>query len=90
MATGIPVVASEDRGHRELVKHGVTGFLFHQNNEDEFVDYVVKLANDAELRRTMGLAAREHIQSFSLTESVASMARIYNEAEKLSKSRKFF
>ena len=90
MASGVPVVASEDRGHRELVKHGLTGFLFPQNDEDAFVNYVVKLAEDPELRRTMGHEAREHIQSFSLNESVASMAKIYKEAEVLAESRKFF
>ena len=88
MYIGVPVVASEDRGHRELVKHGVTGFLFPQDDEDEFVKYVVKLYEDPELRKKMGLAALEHAQSFSLDNSIASMANIYKEAEQLVESRK--
>ena len=90
MYIGVPVVASEDRGHRELVKHGVTGFLYPQDDEDEFVKYVVKLYEDPELRKIMGLAALEHAQSFSLDKSVASMANIYQEAEQLVESRKLF
>ena len=90
MSTGIPVVASEDRGHRELVRHGVTGFLYPQDDEDTFINYVVTLANNAELRRTMGRAAREHIQSFAVSESVSSMAKIYKEAEQLAESRRLF
>ena len=87
MSTGVPVVASEDRGHRELVKHGVTGFLYPQNDENAFVQYVVKLAEDPELRQTMGKAAREHVESFSLFNSLASMTGIYKEAEHIAELR---
>lgn len=86
MAAGVPVVASQDRGHRDLVEDGVTGFLFPQDDEDAFVNFVVKLANNPELRRMMGRAAREHIQSFSLEKSITSMAHIYKEAERLAES----
>lgn len=77
MACGLPIVASHDRGHRELVAHGVNGFLFAQNATSEFVDYVVKLADDAGLRSEFSASSLVRSREFSLDHSLEVMRRIY-------------
>jgi len=83
MACGVPIVASEDRGHRELVVEGTNGHIFAQDDEDAFVQHVILLAKNAPQRKAMGRAAREHVQRFSIEAALPAMARIYEEAEQI-------
>ncbi len=77
MSAGLPIVASQDRGHRELVKHGINGFLFEQNNKEEFVHFISVLARDKNLRNEFGLQSMELVKKFSLEMAVEDMAKIY-------------
>lgn len=53
---GIPCVVSNVDGNRDVVEHGVTGFV--ANNDDEMRGYIKILIEDSTLRRSMGVAAR--------------------------------
>ncbi|MGN7984858.1 glycosyltransferase [Burkholderia sp. 22313] len=55
-AMGLPAVASRIVGNRDIVEHGVTGFLV--NSDAELQHYTERLLHDAPLRRRMGNAAR--------------------------------
>lgn len=81
MACGLPVVASDDRGHAELVLEGETGFLFEQNNASAFVDHVLYLARDPALRAQFGEAGQKHVRKFELESAMAAMQPVYREAE---------
>ena len=61
MAAGVPIVAQNDWGWREMVEHGVTGFL--GNNDCELAHYAACLAYDEELRQRIIHAARERLVS---------------------------
>lgn len=87
MACSLPVVASEDRGHRELVRNGETGFLYPQGDMASFVDHVVLLARDPVMRVKFGEAGREHAHTFGLPAALSAMQAIYAEAEALADSR---
>lgn len=78
MFLGLPIVASQDRGHRELVAHGENGYLYQQNNKREFVDYVIDLYRDPQKRVIFGKHSEELVQKFSLDNSVKAMAAIYS------------
>ena len=49
MASGVPVVAQNDWGWREMIDHGETGFL--ANNDCELAHYTATLAYDEKLRQ---------------------------------------
>ncbi|WP_186378749.1 glycosyltransferase family 4 protein [Sphingobium sp. B2] len=87
MACGLPVIASEDRGHRELVRDGETGFLYPQGDMDAFIERVVQLARDPVRRVAFGEAGRIHAQAFGLPAALAAMRAIYDEAEALAYER---
>lgn len=57
-ALGVPVVATDVRGCRQAVDHGVTGLLVPVRDPDALAAAVEQLATDADLRRLMGTAAR--------------------------------
>jgi len=78
MFSGLPVVATLDRGHKELVNHGVNGYMFEQNNQEGFIGYIIELYNNPAKRKTMGEEAHRSVQKFSLENSLESMAEIYN------------
>jgi glycosyltransferase involved in cell wall biosynthesis len=57
MAAGKPVLTINCGGPREKVTHGRNGFLLEENQE-EFVQVMEKLAANPELVRTMGMAGQ--------------------------------
>ena len=59
MAAGLPVVANPIGVHRQLITHGETGFL--AATPMAWREALLRLANSAELRRSMGARARERV-----------------------------
>jgi glycosyltransferase involved in cell wall biosynthesis len=67
MAWGLPCVVAKTGGLPESVVDGVTGYVVDPNDADAFAERVLQLVRDADLRRRMGEAARDHCEtSFSL------------------------
>jgi len=60
MACGLPVVASPVGVNRQLVEHGVNGFL--ADTPHEWKSALLTLSQDGELRRRMGRAGREKVE----------------------------
>lgn len=71
MAHGMPIVASNVVGNRDLVDHGRTGTLFDDGELEAAIAALKRLASDETLRRRLGRQAREIQQD---KHSVASMA----------------
>jgi len=59
MAVGLPAIASPVGVNAQIVTHGVDGYL--AETTDDWTDQLACLATDANLRRQMGLRARETI-----------------------------
>lgn len=62
MATGLPVLVSDVVGNRDVVSDGRTGLV--ASGDAEFVEKLQLLMEDADLRRKLGLAAREEVRQF--------------------------
>lgn len=88
MAAGLPVIASEDRGHRELVADGRTGFLFAQGDAQALAAHAIALAGDPALRASMGAAGRARVCDFGLNAALSAMVPIYREAAELARQRR--
>jgi glycosyltransferase EpsD len=76
MFMGLPVVASVDKGHKELIRHGVNGFLFEQDSREQFIDYICKIAEDSDLRQEMGKNSIELARKFSIQNSLQQFSAI--------------
>jgi len=57
-ASGLPVVATDIRGCRQVVDHGVNGLLVPLHDVDALTDAIARLAADPARRGTMGARAR--------------------------------
>lgn len=79
MMCGLPIIATQDRGHQEIVIQGKNGFLFEQGNKDEFVKYLNELYSNPEMRIEMGAEAFEESHKFEIANSLKVMGDIYNK-----------
>jgi glycosyltransferase involved in cell wall biosynthesis len=61
MAHGIPVVATNVGGLKEIIVDGETGFLIPAKNPRALADRISELAKDPALREKLGNAARERV-----------------------------
>ena len=79
MAAGLPVVASPVGFNRELVRHGVNGFL--ADSAEEWERYLTQLLNDRDLRRRMGQQGRQLVEKeFSLRPMFAKLLGVIDSA----------
>ncbi|KAI7351528.1 hypothetical protein KC354_g12444 [Hortaea werneckii] len=58
MASGVPVIARDEGGPSETVKHGSSGYLVPSGDLDAFVRLSYHLATDSELRQRLSANAR--------------------------------
>ena len=67
MAWGVPVVASDVTGNRDVIEEGRSGLLVPRGDVAGFVRGMVRVLTDGELRSRLGAAARERVAT-SFTE----------------------
>jgi glycosyltransferase involved in cell wall biosynthesis len=79
LAAGVPVVATDVGGVRELLIDGVTGYVVPRQNLPTLVDRVVGMLNDQDFRTACGQRGREYAQSnFSISVMVGRTVVLYN------------
>jgi L-malate glycosyltransferase len=79
MACGKPVVATAAGGIPEVVEDGVTGLLVPPRDHAAMAGAIVRLLNDAALRRQMGDAGRRTVRErFSVERMVLDTLRVYH------------
>lgn len=78
MSCGIAPVVSKVGGCEEIVENNISGFLVDKADRDAYVQRIVELLNDAELRKKMGFAARKRIvEKFSVGQMVRKTAELF-------------
>jgi glycosyltransferase involved in cell wall biosynthesis len=78
MAAGLPVISSPAGVNKEIVKHGVTGFL--AESPEDWETAIKRLADNPGLRKAMGEAGRERvIQYYSVDTTFHKMSKALNK-----------
>lgn len=77
MATGLPLLVSDCRGHRDLVVDGQNGFIFDINDIRSFKEKVIKLYLNRDLANIFGKKSRDMADQYSLAETLLIMEEIY-------------
>jgi glycosyltransferase involved in cell wall biosynthesis len=76
MAAGLPAVVSDIAAHREIIRHGETGFL--ADRPEAMARFVDTLARDPGLRSRVGASARKHVfEHFSAEASAKGYLDLY-------------
>jgi len=80
MACGVPVIATDSGGNRELVQDGITGVLLSSPSEDLICKACVELLSNEKRRERMGEAARAAAaENFDIDENVGRTEELYGE-----------
>lgn len=79
MMCGIPVIATDDRGHRTVIDDGINGYLVPQDDSYELSRKIDYLHTHSEVRSHMSSMAICKASKFELSRSVEAMSKIYGE-----------
>jgi glycosyltransferase involved in cell wall biosynthesis len=79
MASGVPAIVTDVGGARELIRHGVDGFVVASGDVDAFVHYSRELLSDASLCQRFGEAARARAEELATPRMVSALSRLYDE-----------
>jgi glycosyltransferase EpsD len=77
MATGLPLVVTDCRGNRDLVKDNENGYVVGIDDVDGFAEAVEKLYKSEKLRSDFGKNSLEYIKEYSLESVRSKMEKIY-------------
>lgn len=80
MATGLPVLASEVKGHTDLVESGQNGFLFPLRESSVLLQQLRQLMCESGLREQMGKCGYQKVQEYSLERVFPEVTRILKDA----------
>ena len=77
MMSGVPVVATINRGHRELIHEAETGFLVEYNKSQDMAKRVVELLKDENLRQEKKKNALVNIKKYGYSNVKEELTKIY-------------
>lgn len=81
MAAGIPAVSTPAGDAPEVIRESETGFVVAFDDVEAIARCIVRLANEPETRKVMGVAARHRVESTYSPDGLAKrMLQIYREA----------
>lgn len=80
LAAGVPVVAEAVGQNRETIRHGETGWLVEPGDVEAFAKAVVRLLEDALLRKKLGQAAADDVRErFGWDRLIENVERAYTK-----------
>lgn len=79
MAAGLPVIATDVGGVRDLMEHGVHGLVVPPHRPDLLAQALRQLLEDEELRRRLGAAARARALEFAWSACTDRHLDLYEE-----------
>jgi len=79
MASGVPIVASDIEGYREILDPGREALLFPNRDEAELAKAVVRVLRDPGLARSMGALGRRKSERYAWCEIACRLESLYLE-----------
>ncbi len=79
MAAGVPIVASDIHGYKQVVQRNVQGLLVEPRNPKQLAAALYALSRDADLRHDLGEAGRERAPEYSWLRVTEQVVDYYHE-----------
>jgi glycosyltransferase involved in cell wall biosynthesis len=80
MATGLPVITTMTCGMADVVEDGVNGLAVAAANSKKLAEGIERLCRSAELRKRLGLAARETMRLYTWERVAEKMEAVFRLA----------
>ena len=76
MASGLPVIATDNRGHRTIIRDGENGFLVSLDNEELFEKRILDVSADKALAEKFVENSQRDIDKYSIDAAVKKITEI--------------
>jgi glycosyltransferase involved in cell wall biosynthesis len=74
---GLPIISTFHAGIKEAVHHGVSGYLTNEGDEVQMASYMIEIAQNPQLAKSMGKKAREIIiANYNLEKQIKELKEI--------------
>jgi glycosyltransferase involved in cell wall biosynthesis len=77
-AAGIPAIAPRAGGVIDTIIDGETGWLYQPQNQTDFLDKLILLITNDNLRQSMGIKAKELAQQYSWQQTINNLIEIWS------------
>ncbi len=85
LACGLPVVATDTGGTKELITDGVNGLIVKMKDSNDLVEKIEKLILDSELEKSMALESRQLAEKISWDIIASEYCQLYRETSNVGK-----
>ncbi len=80
-AAGLPVISSWHAGIPDVIIHGKTGLLVEEHDVDGMAEYMIKLLNDPEIAKEMGVKGKINIKAnFNMDRHIKLLDELIDQA----------
>lgn len=79
MYKGLPIIATDNRGHRELIHNGKNGYICEKNDTENFEDNIQKFLKDMSIINNMKEINKILVKKYELEEVKNKMEEIYKK-----------
>jgi glycosyltransferase involved in cell wall biosynthesis len=77
MAMGVPVIGSDYGGIPDVIEHGISGFIFNNNDVEQLAHHVKKILTDKELTKTLVKNGALRARHFSIEKTVSNYEKTF-------------
>lgn len=77
MASGLPVIALDGKGNRDLIVNGENGFLIEEENPEEFVDKILFLIKSPEKYQKTSAYASNYAKNYDISTYIDNVLTMY-------------
>ena len=88
MAEGLPVICSNIRGNKDLIKENQGGYLVEGSNADKYMQRINEIISDNALREKFGSYNKLVVEEYDISKVSKKMEYIYKEVESLVNEKK--
>ncbi|HGJ63833.1 TPA: glycosyltransferase [bacterium] len=78
MASGLPVIALDGRGNRDIIRDGENGIMIWEPDTILFADAIIKVWNDKDLYNRLSSCAQEYVKTYDIQSYTDKLLEIYN------------
>lgn len=78
-AAGIPIIAANAGGIKDTIVDGENGLLYQPDNQKEFIENLILLIKDNNLRNTIGKKAQTSVQQLSWQQTTKNLIEIWQQ-----------
>ena len=78
MAVGVPVIATDIAGSREMISHKKNGWLVAPADPSSLANAICELMENTELRQQISQAGKQSVKQYSIQEIAKSYKNLYD------------